>query len=149
MTMEAYAFCARPIGSIEEWQASIDALGFDLKLKPARDLAYHRGHLSALWRGREAGFEFGACAFTELAETYEDIDLGGPWPYTYAFNFATLPGCAGTWLALAACLALTDGIAFDPQEGKILRARESVRYAQDTENGVDQIESGQVGRTTS
>ena len=149
MTMEAYAFCARPISSIEEWQASIDALGFDLKLRQAADLAYHRGHLPALWRGREAGFEFSACAFAELEETYEDIDLGGPWPHAYAFNFATLPSCAGTWLALAACLALTDGMAFDPQEGKILRAEESVRYAQDTENGVDQIESGRVGRKPS
>ncbi|TXM90588.1 hypothetical protein FV232_13195 [Methylobacterium sp. WL30] len=149
MTMEAYAFCARPIKSIEDWQASIDALGFDLRLRSARDLADHRGHLPALWRGREAGLEFGACAFAELAETYDDIDLGGPWPYAYAFYFAALPSCVGTWLALAACLTLTDGVAFDPQEGRILRPGEAARYAQDTENEVDRIESGEVGRTPS
>jgi hypothetical protein len=45
--MEAYALCHRPISSILEWQASIDAIGFDLALKSDQIPPAVSGHLPA------------------------------------------------------------------------------------------------------
>ena len=129
--MEAHALCDRPLRSVSEWQAAIAALGFDLTLRSDRDLASATGHLPALWRGHEAGFECSAFPPSDLIETYPRIDFGGPWSCWYAFYFHTMPGLAGTWMAVAACVAATGGTAFDPQEGLLMNAERAARYARD------------------
>lgn len=141
MTMDAYALCDRPMRSVAAWQTAIDELGFGLTLRSDRDLATAFGHLPALWRGREAGFEGSAVPVSELMETYPEIAFGGPWSCAYAFHFATFPAAVGTWFALAACVRLTGGIAFDPQEGLLLTAGQAARYATDLEAEVLALEA--------
>ncbi|XYD11282.1 hypothetical protein R1A27_13195 [Methylobacterium sp. NMS12] len=132
MSMEAYALCARAIPGVAEWQAAIDATGFDLKLDAVRMPPATQGHLPATWRRCEAGFECQIIPLSDLTDTYTEIDFGGPWTCVYAFYFATLPACAGAWMAVAACAAQSDGIVFDPQEGQLLTAEAAIRYAHDT-----------------
>ncbi|MGU3542807.1 hypothetical protein [Methylobacterium sp. A52T] len=132
MSMEAYALCARAMPSVAEWQAAIDEIGFDLKLDAVRMPPATQGHLPATWRRREAGFECQIVPLSDLTDTYTDIDFGGPWTCVYAFYFATLPACAGAWMAVAACAARSGGIVFDPQEGHLLTAEDAIRHARDT-----------------
>ena len=131
MSMGAHALCDRPLRSISEWQAAIDASGFDLTLRSDRDLASSSGHLPAFWRGDEAGFECGTTPLSDLTETYRKIDFGGPWSCVYAFYFHTLPSAAGTWMAVAACISVTGGMAFDPQEGLLLNLDQAMLYARE------------------
>ena len=146
--MEAYALCHRPISSILEWQASIDAIGFDLTLKSDQIPPAVSGHLPATWQGREAGFECSVIPFSDLSETYPETDFRGPWAYAYAFYFATFPACAGTWIAIAAAPRLSTGVAFDPQEGKLLTAEAAIRYAHEAVASTARLEA-QFGRNTS
>ncbi len=129
MSMGAHALCDRPLRSIAEWQSAIDALGFDLALHSDRDLVSDHGHLPAVWRGHEAGFECSMNPVSELVETYREIEFGGPWSCDYAFYFHTFPGAAGTWMAIAACVTATGGLAFDPQEGLLMNAEQARGYA--------------------
>lgn len=147
MTMEAYALCGRPIPGVSEWQATIAALGFDLTLRSDGVPPARSGHLPAIWQGREAGFECATIPFAELAETYSDTDLGGPWACVYAFTFATFPACAGTWIAIAGGLALTGGIAFDPQEDTVLTAEGAIRYAHEALASIAALEAQSGGPT--
>ncbi|MCJ2140031.1 hypothetical protein [Methylobacterium sp. E-066] len=78
MTMEVYALCRQPMSSILEWQAAIDAIGFDLTLKSDQIPPAASGHLPATWQGREAGFECSVIPFSDLAETYPETDFRGP-----------------------------------------------------------------------
>ena len=125
MSMEAYVLCSHPIGSLEEWQGAIDALGFGLRFRAGGGLSGHAGHLPAVWRGQEAGFELYSCSSEDVAELSEDLDLdlGGPWPFGYAFRYGGISGCVGTWFAVAACLQLTGGIAVDGRGRKNPQAR--------------------------
>jgi hypothetical protein len=141
MTMEAYALCARQMSDVAEWQAAIDALGFELTLEANRIPPAVWGHLPATWQGRQAGFECSMIPLSDLTETYPEIEFGGPWACVYAFYFATFAGGAGTWMAVAACIGRLGGIAFDPQEGNLLDADDAVRYAHDTLANVARLEA--------
>ena len=68
---------------------------------------------------------------SDLVETYRQFDFGGPWSCVYAFYFHTLAGAAGTWMAMAACITVTGGTAFDPQEGLLLNVNQARRYARE------------------
>lgn len=148
MTMEAYALFERPLSSVSEWQAAIAAIGFDLTLQSDAVPSARSGHLPAIWQGREAGFECSTIPFSDLVEAYPDVDFGGPWACVYAFDFATFPACAGTWIAIAASLAVSGGLAFDPHEGNVLTAEGAIRYAHETVASIATLEA-QFGGPTS
>ena len=145
MTMEAYALCARPMSDVAEWQAAIDALGFDLTLEADRIPPATSGHLPATWKGREAGFECSIIPLSDLTETYPEIDFGGPWACVCAFYFATFAGFAGTWMAVAACVERLGGIAYNPQEGNLPAAEDAIRYAHETLATIARLEESQGG----
>ncbi len=147
MSMETYVLCSHPIGSLEEWQGAIDALGFGLRFRAGGGLSGHAGHLPAVWRGQEAGFELYSCSSEDVAELSDDLDLdlGGPWPFSYAFRYGGMSGCVGTWFAVAACLQLTGGIAVEGEEGKILKPEEAIPFAWETEVSMMRMERDMVG----
>jgi hypothetical protein len=141
MTMELYALCARPIADVSEWQSALDACGFDLRLRAEKIPPASKGHLPAVWRGHEAGFECGSMSVSELRDDYSDVDLGGPWACVYAFYFATYASCAGALMAAAACVRVTDGVAYDPQENRLMTAEQVVRCARDTVAAIEQLDT--------
>jgi hypothetical protein len=92
-------------------------------------------------QGRQAGFECSIIPISDLTEIYPEIDFGGPRAFACAFYFATFAGCAGTWMAVAACVERLGGIAFDPQEGKLFAADDAIRYSHDTLASVARLEA--------
>ena len=112
MTVEADALRHRPISSILEWQASIDAIGFDLTLKSDQIPPAVSGHLSATWQGREAGFECSVIPFSDLAEAYPEADFRGHGPTRMPSISRRSRPAWGTWIVIAAALRLSTGVAF-------------------------------------
>jgi hypothetical protein len=131
--MEYYVLCSKNVKSFEELQTCINDLGFDLKIQLTVDLNNYTGHLNALWRGREAGFEFSSFSPSELLETYSDVDFGGPWPQAYVLYVGTLTGCVGACIATAALARITGGLVFDPQEDDVMSAEDATTRAAHTE----------------
>lgn len=141
MSMEAFVLSDRALGSIEEWQAAIDAEGFGLRLETMQAMAALRGHLPARWSGREAGFECGHGSLEELASTYPDSGFGRDWKHVLCFYWGTLPGCVGAYMAASAYARATGGLIFDPQDDKLLTAEEACKVARETEAVAPQIEA--------
>ncbi|WP_147081151.1 hypothetical protein [Methylobacterium haplocladii] len=141
MSLEAYVLFDREIAAISDWQRGLDELGFPLSLASEKALKALQGHLPAWWNGREAGFECGLCDAGELSHIYDDIDLKGAWRHAMAFNWGTLPGCAGALMAAAALTHATGGVLFDPQESVVLDPAEAVSYARDTAASIPDIEA--------
>jgi hypothetical protein len=129
MTMEVYALCPRPLAGPSEWQAGLDALGFDLRLDTDSIPPASSGHLPATRRGRESGFECWDSPLSDLTETYPRIDFGGPWTCVYAFYFGTISGSIGALMAVAACVHQVGGLAFYPEDGRLREADQAVQYA--------------------
>jgi hypothetical protein len=146
MSMEAYALCARQLDSAAAWQAAIDALGFDLHLRAEKIPPASSGHLPATRHGRSAGFECSIVPLSELTDLYPEIDFGGPWACVYAFYFGTISESIGALIAIAACLEFAGGLAFFPQEDRLLTADQAIQYARDTVPVVEDLEKELGGR---
>jgi len=140
MSMEAYALCPRPLAGVSDWQTGLDALGFDLQLRGTAIPPASSGHLPALRRGRASGFECALIPFSELKDTYPETDFAGSWPCVYAFWFGTIAESIGAVMAITACVKLVDGLAFYPEEGRLLTADQAVRYARETVPAAEELE---------
>lgn len=141
MSLEAYVLSNKTLQTYVEWQRHIDALAFDLTLIGESEPPARRGHLPAVWNGREAGFECGPGDLDDIVTTYDDVEFGGPWTYAYAFCWSTLSGCLGAWMAATAYARATGGVVFDPQEGVIQTVEDAVRETRDTERNFPRIEA--------
>ncbi|WP_379040054.1 hypothetical protein [Methylobacterium marchantiae] len=120
-----------------EWQAAIDALGFDLKLDGTADDLVEEllGHLPAAWREVEAGFECyvnGEEGTLDLVESNDGFDFGGPWTCSLEMSYAQEPSIAGTMMAGAAYAQATGGILWEAEGGEILTADAAVAMAHRT-----------------
>jgi len=58
------------------------------------------------------------------------------------------PPAWGTWIAIAAAPRLSTGVAFDPQEDKLLTAEAVIRYAHEAVASTARLEA-EFGRNTS
>jgi hypothetical protein len=140
MSMEAYVLSNWRLSSQAEWQRAIDAAGFSVQLMSETPLLERRGHLPALWQGREAGFECGHGDADELTQDYPEVDFRGPWEHLFAFRWSTLPGCAAAYCAAAAYAAAVDGVMFDPQDDLVMGPEHALQLARETDAGVPMIE---------
>jgi hypothetical protein len=145
MSMEAYALCRRPLASVSEWQAGLDALGFDLQLRSEQIPPALSGHLPATRRGRASGFECSIIPLSELRDYYPDIDFGDSWSCAYAFNFGPISETIGALMAIAACVNVVGGLAYYPQDNRLLTADQAVQYARDMVPRIEDLEEGLVG----
>ncbi|WP_336488497.1 hypothetical protein [Methylobacterium nigriterrae] len=141
MSFEAYIFCDKVIHSVSEWQRHINDLGFPVRIESSRELMSSKGHLPAVWSDREVGFEFGPIDRDDVIETYDDVDLGGPWTHAFALYWNTLPGFIGAWVCAAAYAKAVNGIVFDPQESLVLHPIAAARHAQAAIDTLPKIEA--------
>lgn len=141
MSQEGFVLSNRTLSTQAQWQERISALGFDLTLQSTQDIQERHGHLPAIWNGREAGFECGPTNLAEIVEIYRAINLRGPWTYAFAFHWTTFGGCAGAWIAMTAYAEATDGVVFDPQDGKTLTAKAAMRAARQIEMDFPRVEA--------
>jgi hypothetical protein len=133
MSLDFYVLCKRPLSSLEEWQSAINELGFDLEITSECKVDSMAGFLPVTLHGDQTGFECSEFSIEDLTETYDEIDFGGPWPFAYAMYTGSMGGCVSALIAAAAIAKLTDGLAFDPQEGLTMKPDEAVDYARSTE----------------
>ncbi len=133
MTVDLYMLCDRPLTSVGEWQTAIDKLSFDIQLPTDLDVETARGALTASWRGEPVVFEFWPSDFEDIKETYPDLDFGQTWPNAYVtYTGASFGGFAGAVMAGVALVHCTGGRFFDPQDGRIMKPDEAVRFAHQT-----------------
>jgi hypothetical protein len=129
VAMEMYVLSDGELGSIEEWQAAIDAEGFPLKLDHT-DLKRHSGFLPARLEGKLTGFECYHDPADDFIRENSDIDLGRAWKFVLGFRWrGDYDEFEAAWMAATAYASVTSGVVFD-DDGSILsvaQAREAVR----------------------
>lgn len=124
--------------SIAEWQKSIDAEGFPLRLsdpQPDRNLV-------ARLRDEETSIEYGIYDFSELEDTYQHLNFGHDWKYVVAFTWSSdfAEGMA-VWMAATAYARATNGVIFDEQEGRLFTPEESLKITRDIEQRRPELEA--------
>jgi hypothetical protein len=130
MAMQICVLCDERLGSIAEWQRSIDAEGFPLRLSdadPERNLAAQLGD-------EETSIEYGVYDFSELKDAFKHINFGRDWKYAVTFTWSSdFAEEIAAWMAATAYARATNGVVFDEQEGKIFTPDESLKVVRDTE----------------
>jgi hypothetical protein len=131
MAMEIYVLSNRRLASIAEWQRAIDAEGLALRLSDDVSFGTMSGFLPVRMEGRRTGFECDHWEPEDVIGGYSEIDFDHAWKYVLAFRWiGDFDELQSVWMAAAAYATATDGVVFDPQEGKILtaaKARDAVR----------------------
>jgi hypothetical protein len=132
MSMELHVLLSKSrLPDVRQWQAAIDALGFDVKLDSSLKIGINTGFLPAKFMGRDSGFEFDISPASEIKETYSEFadafaerDVSGNFRWGGDLN-----EMASALVASAALTKLSDGICFDPQEGACLDSASAVEQA--------------------
>ena len=78
--------------------------------------------------------EYSVVDFSELEETYRNVNFGRVWKYVIAFIWSSdLDEELAAWMAATAYARATGGIIFDEQEGKLLAPEESLQNTHEIE----------------
>ena len=130
MAMQICVLSNDRLGSIAEWQRSIETEGFPLRLSdddPKRNLV-------AYLRDEETTIEYDVHDFSELRDAYSHVNFGRSWKYAIAFTWSSnFAEEIAAWMAATAYACATNGVIFDEQEGKIFTPEESREIARDVE----------------
>src|ERR1700685_4584230 len=90
MSMEICVLSDVRLASIAEWQASIETESFPLRLPREKPLANSGGgNLRVQLRDKEALIEYSVVDFSELEETYRNVNFGRVWKYVIAFIWSS------------------------------------------------------------
>src|SRR5690349_8616815 len=74
MSMELHVLLSTPeVPTVAEWQAAIQARGFDLMLDPNLNLQADAGFTPAAYKGQETGFEFDLSPASDIADRYRTV----------------------------------------------------------------------------
>jgi len=132
--MEMSVLSDRHLDSVVDWQRAIDAEQFPLRLSTDVQLAILRGFLPSLLRDRQTGFEHYRDNPEETRNVYSNIDFGRAWTCEVSFRWmGDLDELEAAWMAATAYALATEGIVFDPQDGRLYtpqEARQAVRDIQ-------------------
>lgn len=140
MSMELHVLLSKSrLPDVGQWQAAIDALGFDVKLDPSLKVESDMGFLPAKFKGRDSGFEFNVSPASEITDTYSEFtnEFAGR---EVSGNFrwgGDLNEMACALVASAALAKLSDGVWFDPQEGACFDSSGAIEQAK---SGVEAAE---------
>lgn len=132
MSMEIFVFSDRAVGSIDEWQAAIEAEGFALRIDKGRPFEALSGFLPMQLGSRNAGCECDHFDAGEIMDSYDDVEFGRRWRRALAFRWGgEMDECLCAYMAAAAYARATEGCVFDVQEGRVLTAREAANVARE------------------
>jgi hypothetical protein len=138
MSMQICVLADSRLGSIEEWQKSIDAEGFPLRLSdddPNRNLV-------ARLREEETEIEYDIHDFQELKDTYKSVNFGRDWKYTIAFTWSSdFAEEIAAWMAATGYARAVDGVIFNEQEGKLFTPSEAAQIVRDIEQRQPDMET--------
>jgi hypothetical protein len=120
MSMEMWVFSDRELDTVSDWQAAIDAEGYQLQLAADVQLKPLSGFLPAHLRGELTGFE---CYHDDAAEFIREnsrIDFGHTWKFALGLRVGSKESeLLAAWMSGTAYAQATDGVIFDGEEGKI------------------------------
>jgi hypothetical protein len=142
MSMELWVFSDRQLSTITEWQAAIDAEGYQLRLDDSTSLERLNGFLPAHLRGELTGFECYHDDAGELISSNSDVTFGHAWTYVLAFRWvgSKVNELRAAWMAATAYAQATEGVIFDDQEGKFRNAFEARKVVRDAERDMPEID---------
>jgi hypothetical protein len=137
MSMEVHVFSNERLPSTAAWQSAIDAQGFDLKLDREVEFEFSIGFLPALLYGKQSGFECFHDPFDDLKETYADLPYFKScpdWNYVLSFRWGSIAHeGVSIFMAAIAYAKATDGVIYEPQEGRTLALDEARIWVRDLE----------------
>ncbi|HKS83987.1 MAG TPA: hypothetical protein VJR71_00770 [Pseudolabrys sp.] len=128
MSMEIHVLSNTKLPAIEAWQQAIDTEAFNLKLDPDVKLEMASGFVPALLHDTESGFECFHDDVAELMETYAETalaDSGEHWKHALSLRWGSQSHeGVSVFMAAAAYARATQGVVFEPEEGRILTVDE-------------------------
>lgn len=138
MSMEICVLSNVRIASTAEWQLSIDAEEFPLRLPHQEPLAETvGGHLQVQFGDKNTMIEYSVVDFSELKETYKNINFEHDWRNVLAFTWATdFKEEIAAWMAATAYARATHGVIFDEHDGRLLSPAESLGVVADLERSL-------------
>ncbi|MGB6349061.1 MAG: hypothetical protein WBG10_03450 [Pseudolabrys sp.] len=120
MAMELQVFSDHRLNSTAEWQHAIDAQNFALRLAGDVHFASTSGFLPAMLEGNQTGFE---CFHDDAWEAMRFLGVGNfdhLWKYALGFRWrGDFSELEAAWMAATAYAAITKGIIFDHEEGRV------------------------------
>jgi hypothetical protein len=129
--------------SIAEWQTSIETERFPLLLPREKTLAKSGGgNLRVQLRDKETMIEYSVVDFSELEETYRNVNFGRVWKYVMAFIWSSaFAEEISAWMAATAYARATSGLVFDEHDGKLLTPAESLGVVLELERSLPEKET--------
>jgi hypothetical protein len=143
MSMEICVLSDVRLSSIAEWQTSIETDSLPLRLPREKPLVESGGgNLRAQLRDKETMIEYSAVDFSELKQTYGNVDFGREWRYVIAFIWSSdFDEELAAWMAATAYARASGGIVFDEHEGKLLTPEESIQVTREIEKRQPQLKA--------
>lgn len=122
MSMSLYIFTDRPVGSISEWQAAIEADGFDAKLYEPAVYEELEGFLPVKLDGAGTGFEVyhEDCAALIGELESNGFHIGHPWNHAISFHWGgDFRELIAAYSTAGSYARATQGIVLDSEAGKV------------------------------
>src|ERR1700719_2563220 len=121
MSMEICVFSGRILDSIAEWQRTIDAEDFSLRLIDDAPLSAVNGILAGQLHDESTDFEFHPIDAQETMEFYGTAKFDRKWKCAFAFIWGGLNvnNSTAAWMAATAYARATSGVIYDEEEGKL------------------------------
>ena len=143
MSMEICVLSDVRLASIAEWQTAIETESFPLRLPREKSLAESGGgNLRAQLRDKETMIEYSVVDFSELKQTYRNVNFGREWRYVIAFIWSSdFDEELAAWMAATAYARASGGIVFDEHEGKLLTPEESIQVTREIERRQPQLKA--------
>jgi hypothetical protein len=142
MSMEICVLSDVRLASIAEWQTSIEAESFPLRLPREKPLSKSDGgNLRVQLRDKETMIEYSVVEFSELEEMYRNVNFGRVWTYVIAFIWSSaFAEEIAAWMAATAYARATGGFVFDEGEGKLLTPTEALGVVVELERSLPEKE---------
>ena len=112
--------------SWDAWTHALSENHTPVGFTQAVDLHRHTGFLPVQVNGRNSGFYFHLDSYTELAARYSvvrKVHLDKPTVYSLSFG-GLADECSAAFLSASILVSRFEGVAFDPQGGTLMTAKE-------------------------
>jgi hypothetical protein len=130
------------LSAIAEWQKSIDAEGFPLRLDYDKPLAEVQGFLPANLNGIRTGFECHHVKPSYVIDTYPEINFDHAWRYVLAFIWiGDFNEMRAAWMAATAYALATAGVVFDENAGQLLTGPQAAQAVRQIERDMPKLEA--------
>jgi len=134
MSIQICVFSDSHLNSIGDWQQSIDAEGFPLRLSSGQPFDRHSGTFTARLRENPVSFQCRMRKAGGMFRFYKEIKFGHDWTYVLALPWISgFDGLDAAWMAATAYARATSGVVFDPQESKLFDPTEARKAIKEME----------------